>query len=94
MEEYWGYKMNWKEFFKPNLLKIILIIILSAVVLYYIYYSVYSTSFYVGVCASDGPCLDFKELAINKVITLAIPIISLVYLSSCLIDYIIKKLKK
>ncbi|MFH1376641.1 MAG: hypothetical protein ABIH25_03305 [Candidatus Woesearchaeota archaeon] len=86
--------MQWKEFFKPNIFKIILTIILLIASLYGIYYLIFSLSYYVGECVPGSSCPNFSELALKGVLYSSIPALLINYLISCIIYSIYKRIKK
>ena len=83
-----------KEFFRPNIFKIIFTIILSSLLLYAIYYIIYSQSYYLGVCDPQKECLNYDEAAKKYVLYSLIPVFVIGYFISCLMYFIYKKIRK
>lgn len=75
--------MNWKEFLKPDLKKIILTLVLFFLFVYYV------AQVILCLLVAGSPCPDYLTILIRY-----LPFIIALYLFSCLIIFIYNKIKR
>ncbi|GBE19930.1 hypothetical protein BMS3Abin17_00661 [archaeon BMS3Abin17] len=81
--------MSIKQFIKPSLFKIIFTLILTLIISVFIYYSVLNALSVMGACAPGSEC-NYPNP--NKTVLIFLfPTLLIVYLLSCIIEYIFKK---
>lgn len=86
-------KMNWKNFFKPNKVKLIIFAVLEIPLLVFYYINGYN----VMIRCSSFPCPFAEEFStrwLNPLLYLVIPLSIIFYLISCITSFAVNKFRE